>query len=127
MEGTCNPQECVLFALLGGKPEQCPNFVESWWKPLEGEPKLVKDCAPKRTLLIYQELYSQQVRLQQASEEQRNEFGNLKDDLRRSNQELKRVGDGLQGIVAVLRRRLAIGEGEAEIGLLTPRQNDGDI
>lgn len=37
--------------------EKCPNEMETWWQPSEGgEPKLVKDCAPKRTVLMLQQL-----------------------------------------------------------------------
>ena len=73
MENTCNSKECKLFELLGGTEEQCPNFVQAWWRPLEGEPKLVKDCAPKRTMIMIQEHYNRLIGLQQAQEEQRNE------------------------------------------------------
>ena len=73
MDKTCNYKDCRLHDLLGGEPKDCPNFIETWWKPLEGQAKLVQDCAPKRTLLMVQELYNQQVRLQKAQEQQRNE------------------------------------------------------
>ncbi len=88
MEGTCNYKECAFFKRMKWKHNsECFNFIETWWTPLEGTPKLVQDCAPKRTMIMTQELYNQQIRLQQASEEQRNEFFTLKDDLGKSRLE----------------------------------------
>jgi len=69
MEDTCN-KECPLWKKYKDK---CPNYVESWWQSNDGgEPKLVKDCAPKRTFLMIQELNNRLVGLQQAQEQQRN-------------------------------------------------------
>ena len=73
MENTCNSKECKLFDLLGGTPEQCPNYIESWWTKDGTPPVLVKDCSPKRTLLMVQELYNRTITLQQSNEQQRNE------------------------------------------------------
>ena len=74
MEDTCNYKECKLFDLLGGKPEQCPNYQESWWTPEgKGKPVLIKDCAPRRTFLMIQDLSNRLVGVQKAQEEQRNE------------------------------------------------------
>jgi len=74
MENTCNYKECRLFDLLGGKPEQCPNYQESWWTPEgKGKPILIKDCAPRRTFLMIQDLSNRLVGVQKAQEEQRNE------------------------------------------------------
>lgn len=68
MESTCREKKCSHW-----NKGKCPFGLETWWKPLEGEPKLIRDCAPIRTMLMVQELYNQQIRLQQAQEEQRNE------------------------------------------------------
>ena len=77
MQGTCNPKECKLHDLLGGMPEQCPNYMESWWQPApqatDRTPILVKDCAPKRTFLMIQELSNRLVGVQKSQEELRNE------------------------------------------------------
>jgi len=73
MKNTCNPTECKLFDLLGGTPEQCPNFIESWFTPSDGsKPILVKDCAPKRTFLMISELHQRLIGVEKASEEGRN-------------------------------------------------------
>ena len=52
----------------------CPNYIETFWHE-EGQqqPTLVKDCAPKRTMLMLQELYNRcygmQVQINQAEAE----------------------------------------------------------
>lgn len=69
MEGTCS-KDCPLWKKY---KEKCPNYIEAWWKPDNGnEPKLIKDCAPKRTFLMIQELHNRLISLQQAQEQQRN-------------------------------------------------------
>ena len=50
----------------------CPNYIEGWWKPTEGTPVLIFDCAPKRTLFMVQELISRQIGVEKSLEEQRN-------------------------------------------------------
>uniref|UniRef100_A0A6M3L644 Uncharacterized protein n=1 Tax=viral metagenome TaxID=1070528 RepID=A0A6M3L644_9ZZZZ len=73
MQDTCIPNECRLFDLLGGTVNQCPNFQESWWTPENsGKPILVKDCAPRRTFLMVQDLSNRMVGVQKASEQSRN-------------------------------------------------------
>ena len=73
MEDTCNHRDCKLFDLLGGTPEQCPNYQESWWTPKDGgKPILIKDCAPRRTFLMIQNLSNQLIGVQKASEQSRN-------------------------------------------------------
>lgn len=72
MKDTCNFEECY-FGKLFDKAEQCPNFMQSGWKEKEGdEIKIIKDCAPKRTFLMLQELSNRLIGLQKAQEEQRN-------------------------------------------------------
>lgn len=92
MEGTCETLNCALFNLLGGKPEQCPNFIETVWVSDKGEKKLVRDCAPKRTLLMVQDLYNRQVGLQKAQEEMRNSFQYTGEALTRFVKEMKLAG-----------------------------------
>lgn len=73
MQDTCNYDECKLFDLLGGTVDQCPNFIESWWTPeSDGKPILIKDCAPRRTFLMIQDLSNRLVGVQKASEQSRN-------------------------------------------------------
>ncbi len=68
MENTCNTG-CKLWKKY---KESCPNYMETFWKKDEkAESILIKDCAPKRTFLMIQELYSRLIGVQQAEEEQR--------------------------------------------------------
>jgi len=73
MEDTCSKEKCSLWQLTDGN---CPNFIESWWTPVgpgENQPKLVSDCAPKRTFLMIQDLSNRLTGLQSSHEELRNE------------------------------------------------------
>jgi hypothetical protein len=72
MEDTCNFEKCKFGQDFFSKPEECFNYKETWWKPLEGEPKLVKDCTPIRTLLMVQNLHDRLIGVQKSQEEQRN-------------------------------------------------------
>jgi len=60
MENTCKPENCQLYKFLKLKdPTKCFNYIESWWKPEnKKEPILIKDCAPKRTFIMIQELHN---------------------------------------------------------------------
>ena len=81
MEGTCK-QDCHLWKKYR---EKCPNYIESWWKsnaPTVGPsghgasvnevPVLVKDCTPKRTLLMLQEIHDRLVTVQAVNEGTKN-------------------------------------------------------
>jgi hypothetical protein len=80
MQNTCDFEKCY-FAQLLDKVEQCPNYVEAWWTPHKGQPELYKDCAPKRTQLMVQELYNRLTGLQQSSEQERNESNRVNKNL----------------------------------------------
>lgn len=46
--------------------ETCPNYIETLWQTQgELQPQIVRDCAPKRSLLMLQELYTRFFGLQQ--------------------------------------------------------------
>lgn len=54
--------------------KECPNYVESWWiEGQESQPKILRDCSPKRMLLQQQLLQSRVESMQSALEQQRNE------------------------------------------------------
>jgi len=82
MENTCCFEKCEFAKILMlSNPNQCMNYIESMWMkgPMDGSaggsrPKLVNDCAPKRTFLMVQELYARQIGTQQAVEQIRNEI-----------------------------------------------------
>lgn len=81
MENTCKPESCKLHALLGREPSECPHYIETWWTPAgpdgQRRPVLVQDCAPKRILIMVQDLSNRLVGVQQAHEEQRNQVAGL--------------------------------------------------
>jgi hypothetical protein len=75
MEETCKPEGCGMAELFGRS--KCPNYIETWWKPQKvggnNKPVLVCDCAPKRTLLMIQDLHNRMIGVEQSQEELRNE------------------------------------------------------
>jgi hypothetical protein len=74
-EDTCVGERCVFFKKYMNPEENtiCPFYLETTWAP-EGsmQPKLIKDCAPKRSLLLQLEGTSRIVGIQKDFEEQRN-------------------------------------------------------
>lgn len=73
MEGTCRKEKCKMWQLYG---EDCPNYIESWWSPpptIPGPPVLVADCAPRRTMLMMQEISNRLLGVEKSQEEARNE------------------------------------------------------
>jgi len=74
MKNTCDYKNCEFGKLLFDKPEQCVNYVESWWTPNNKDnPILIKDCSHKRLFLMVQDLSNRLVGVQKSQEEQRNE------------------------------------------------------
>lgn len=82
MKGTCETIDphtgksiCGMADLFGVK--KCPNYIETWWTPNkiggESQPVLVCDCAPKRTLMMIQDLHNRLVGVEKAQEDLRNE------------------------------------------------------
>lgn len=73
MTDTCNFPKCAVAKKLKiKKAEECINFTSAWWRPEEGKPVLLNDCAPKRMPLMIQELYNRMTGVQKSQEEQRN-------------------------------------------------------
>jgi len=72
MEDTCSKGECPMWKKFKDK---CPNYIESWWEPKkpggDGQPKLVHDCAPRRTFLMIQELTNRLIGVEKTNEQQR--------------------------------------------------------
>ena len=76
MKNTCEFKDCPIAKRLKlKKEEECTNFIESWWTP-EGtkNPIIVKDCSPKRTFLMIQELYNRLIGVEKSQEQMRNEY-----------------------------------------------------
>lgn len=71
MQDTCFPEKCKLFNLLGSPAEQCPNYIETSWRNEKGEVILIKDCSPRRILIMLQTISNNSISLQKAVEEGR--------------------------------------------------------
>ena len=59
--------------------KECPNYIETLWhEDGNPQPKIVRDCAPKRNLLLTQELYNRTFALQKQISQQENQLINAK-------------------------------------------------
>jgi len=73
MQNTCEKEKCKIWQLLDGN---CPNVIESSWLPpptVGGPPVTVTDCAPRRTMIMIQELSNRLVGVEKSQEDMRNE------------------------------------------------------
>ena len=51
---TCHGKACPFWKRYG---EYCPNFVEGDWVTVKGHKYSTKDCAPKRAMILSQQIY----------------------------------------------------------------------
>ena len=51
---TCHGKKCPFWKRY---QEFCPNFVEGEWETSEGHVYKTKDCAPKRSMILSQQVY----------------------------------------------------------------------
>jgi hypothetical protein len=73
---TCT-EECAFYKkyMKPGK-SQCPFYIGTTWVNEENtQPKIVNDCAPKRSVIMQTETFNRMLGLQISFEEQRNKFG----------------------------------------------------
>ena len=79
MESTSCGEKCPFVKQGFCKHEnECPHYVESWWQEGEsGQPKLIRDCSPKRMLLQQQLMQYRLECVQQALEQSRNQYNEL--------------------------------------------------
>ena len=79
MECTSCGENCPFVkAKLCSSEKDCPNYLESWWQENgQGQPKVIKDCAPKRLLLQQQTEVNRIFALQQSTEQMRNSLDAL--------------------------------------------------
>ena len=69
MESTCI-ETCKFWKKYKDK---CPFYLETLWSNDESStPKVVRDCSPKRSLLVVMDLSNRLLGVQQAAEQERN-------------------------------------------------------
>jgi hypothetical protein len=66
---TCHGKKCPFWKRYG---EFCPNYVEGKWETPEGHEYETKDCAPKRAMILSQQLYDQLICTRKDYNEMRN-------------------------------------------------------
>lgn len=79
MENTNCGKDCP-FVKQGfcNEEKECPNYCENWWiNAKDNEPKLIKDCSPKRMLKIFMTLQTKVESVQSALEGCQNEYQKL--------------------------------------------------
>jgi len=54
-QDTCKKKKCPFWHRYN---EGCPNYVEGQWKTPEGDIYPTSDCAPKRSMILTQQLYN---------------------------------------------------------------------
>nr|HPL68292.1 hypothetical protein [Smithellaceae bacterium] len=104
MENTCHFPHCE-FARFHKfkKAEQCCNFKETFFTSnapgADQTPKVYRDCAPVRTLLMIQDLYNRDIGVQQALEQQRNVtlqvISKFNEMIDRANERLRELPNGM--------------------------------
>ena len=59
--------------------KECPNYIETIWQE-DGnpQPKIVKDCAPRRTQLLLQDLHNRTFALQKQTSQTEAELAKLR-------------------------------------------------
>jgi hypothetical protein len=54
-DDTCTGKACPFWKRYR---EQCPNYVEGRWETKKGDIYTTRDCAPKRSMILLQQLYN---------------------------------------------------------------------
>jgi hypothetical protein len=70
---TCNVK-CPFFKKY---KEYCPNFVKGQWRTVEGHVYETRDCAPKRSMILCQQIYDHMIDVRQDYNQVRNSTFNL--------------------------------------------------
>jgi hypothetical protein len=84
MESTSCGEECAFVRSgLCNHEKKCPNYIETWWVTGEKqEPRMIKDCSPKRIILQQQLLQTRVEQLTEALLSSRNEYNQLSNYLK---------------------------------------------
>ncbi len=74
---TCH-KGCVYYKKYGHA--KCPHFIQTVWTDKKSaQPKVIDDCAPKRSVLLQIDAFNRMLGLQQSFEQERNlQHGMLK-------------------------------------------------
>jgi len=66
---TCPGKECPLWKRYG---EHCPNYVKGEWRTNDGHEYTTHDCAPKRSMILCQQIYDNMVNVRKDYNQVRN-------------------------------------------------------
>ena len=68
-QDTCPGRPCPYWKRY---KENCPFFVEGGWKTPDGHTYTTKDCAPKRSMILQQQIYDTMIGVHKSHNESRN-------------------------------------------------------
>jgi hypothetical protein len=101
MEDTFCADDCKFVKAKFCKScKDCPFYVETWWQPKDGAPKLVRDCFPKRSILLQAEMVNRSLATQSANEQTRNEIHILADIFKKSMDVIVSMSDVIKQLPA---------------------------
>ena len=63
--------------------KNCPNFVEGEWRTMEGHTYKTFDCAPKRSMILCQQVYDHMIDVRKDYNQVRNVAGQLMETVAR--------------------------------------------
>jgi len=84
MKDTCLCEKCPLWKKYYSRKngQCCPNYIETSWTSREdNQPVLIKDCAPKRSVLMMMDMQNRLFGTQQAAEQARNKSEKVSQEL----------------------------------------------
>lgn len=76
---TCN-DKCPFWKKY---KKNCPNYVEGTWKTAEGHVYITMDCAPKRSMILCQQVYDHMIDVRKDYNQVRNVAGQLMETVAR--------------------------------------------
>ena len=93
MRDTCCEGKCAyLKSGMVDEVEQCPNYLETMWsKEGDAQPLLVRDCCPKRQLIMMQDVHNRVFAVQKSQTEQRNAASALAVAMKEVSKEQKKL------------------------------------
>ena len=80
VKGTCVKEDCQSWKENGNK---CPHYMETVWvNESNGVPKILEDCAPRRTVLMLMDMHNQLAGIKIYASQTRSRLDKLCDDSR---------------------------------------------
>jgi hypothetical protein len=89
---TCIGKDCPFWVRYNNK---CPNYVEGSWETVDGHKYNTQDCAPKRSMILCQQIYDHMLDV-------RKDYGHVRNSNERAIKLLLEMTRGPMGIGSVI-------------------------